>query len=84
MKVIRNTFLGQPDEEYFDFIEDDTERTRLNKSLGYIWDYTPRLWNKYMSIDNFFRSISEKVRFDKNIKRKIWARSKRIKEILGG
>ncbi len=75
--------LGQPDEEYFWFIENEDKRKSINRQLGFIWDYSPGLWDKFTSIDEYFRFVADKIQTDRGYRRTITYRAKRIREILG-
>ena len=75
--------LGQPDEEYFGFIENEDKRRNINRQLGFIWDYSPGLWDKFTSIGEYFRFVADKIQSDRRYRRTITYRAKRIREILG-
>jgi hypothetical protein len=74
--------LGQPDGEFFRDLPDH-KRAQLRRQLGLIWDYTPSLWDEYMSIDDYFETIEHKLSVDPDYRRKITERARNIKSILG-
>jgi len=73
---------GPPDGEFFRDLPDH-KRAQLRRQLGLIWDYTPSLWDEYMSIDDYFETIEHKLSVDPDYRRKITERARNIKSILG-
>lgn len=73
--------LGQPDGEFFrDLDLPENKRAQLRRQLGLIWDYTPSLWDEYMSIDDYFETIEHRISVDPDYRRKI---TERARSILG-
>jgi hypothetical protein len=80
--VYANTaFLGGSDKEYFEFLGE--RKTATNRALGFIWDYTPSLWDKYHSIDEYFETQSRKIRDEPEYLDSVFRRARRIRDILG-
>lgn len=75
--------LGQPDKEYFDFIDDTRRRIAINRCLGFIWDYSPSLWDDYTSIDDYFDYVAESVKHNPDILQAISKRASKIRSRLG-
>ncbi len=74
--------LGQPDGEYFMDMSEG-RRAQLRRQLGLIWDYTPSLWDEYMSIDDYFETMEHKLSIDPGYRRTLSVRAMHIREILG-
>lgn len=69
--------LGQPDGEFFRDLPEN-KRAQLRRQLGLIWDYTPSLWDEYMSIDDYFETIEHRLSVDPDYRRKITERARNI------
>jgi len=74
--------LGQPDGEYFQDMPEG-KRSRLRRQLGFIWDYTPTLWDEYMNIDDYFETIQHRLSVEPGYRRTITERARNIQSILG-
>ena len=81
--TVYTEILGQPDTEHFNFIRGERDRLRINRQLGFIWDYTPTLWDKFISIDEYFEYVAQKLQINPGYRRVISTRAANIRNILG-